>query len=128
MRVGPLSIVAKIGLICLNSHFNGLENLFKALFCKASISIFVDGFANTIYDSPLRYSHIPTIVSGDFDSIRPEVKSFYEKEKAAKVIETPDQDATDFTKAIVILTKHISEYHGGSSPGRSSQKSNIDYI
>ena len=46
----------------------------------ASISIFVDGFANTIFDSPHRHSCIPNFVSGDFDSIRPEVRVFYENQ------------------------------------------------
>ncbi|VDM35851.1 unnamed protein product [Hydatigera taeniaeformis] len=73
----PISIIAFYLITCQN---------------KASISIFVDGFANIIYDSPLRDSHTPNFVSGDFDSIRPEVR------KATRVIETPDQDASDFTK------------------------------
>ena len=42
--------------------------------------MFVDGFANTIFDSPHRFSCIPNFVSGDFDSIRPEVKAFYENQ------------------------------------------------
>ncbi|CDS40725.1 thiamin pyrophosphokinase 1 [Echinococcus multilocularis] len=131
MRAEPFSIVdraTKIGLICLNSRFNGLENLFKVLFCRASISVFVDGFANIIYDGPLRDSHTPNFVSGDFDSIRPEVKSFYEKQKTTKVIETPDQDASDFTKAIAVLLENIGGHCKESSTDRSLRKPDIDYI
>ncbi|VDL48934.1 unnamed protein product [Hymenolepis diminuta] len=110
MIVKPFSLIdpdVKIGLICLNSEVKQLAPLFKALFAKASFSIFVDGFANQIYDSQFKDSHIPDMVSGDFDSIRPDVKEFYEQKKTVQVIETPDQDETDFTKAILLMLESV---------------------
>lgn len=45
----------------------------------AVIRIYVDGAANGVYSHPdiSRSEFMPTLVSGDFDSIRPEVLQFY---------------------------------------------------
>ncbi|KAM7540191.1 hypothetical protein Aperf_G00000033472 [Anoplocephala perfoliata] len=86
------------------------------------MSIFVDGFANKIYDSEFKETHIPNFVTGDFDSIRPEVKEFYSCKDSVQVIETPDQDATDFTKAIMIMLENVQQNAADSS------KPKINYI
>nr|CDS29031.1 thiamin pyrophosphokinase 1 [Hymenolepis microstoma] len=117
MIVNPFSLIdpdVKIGLICLNSDLKNLTPLFTKLFAKASFSIFVDGFANRIYDSQFKDSHFPNMVSGDFDSIRPEVKEFYESKNTVQVINTPDQNETDFTKAILLMVENV--------------QTNLDYI
>lgn len=50
----------------------------------------------------------PDIVCGDFDSIT-EDTLFHIKKLGCKIIHTPDQDATDFTKALRIISPQIEE-------------------
>ncbi|XP_037782476.1 thiamin pyrophosphokinase 1-like [Penaeus monodon] len=51
---------------------------------------------------------LPDLITGDFDSIEPEVLKLYQNENVT-VIHTPDQDETDFTKAVRVLGKYILE-------------------
>ena len=45
---------------------------------------------------------VPDIISGDFDSIRPTILEGHKQQQNTRVIPTPDQDDTDFTKAVQI--------------------------
>ncbi|PIK33414.1 thiamine pyrophosphokinase 1-like protein [Apostichopus japonicus] len=54
---------------------------------------------------------VPDLVTGDFDSIRKEVKSFME-EKGSKIIHTPDQDKTDFRKCLEIVADQVKNEKG----------------
>ncbi|KAK2570161.1 thiamine pyrophosphokinase 1 [Acropora cervicornis] len=71
---------------------------------QASIKAFTDGGANQVHrivgDNLENY--LPDYISGDFDSICPDVMNFY-KAKGVQVIPTPDQNETDLTKCLRIL-------------------------
>ncbi|KAM9553187.1 thiamine pyrophosphokinase 1 isoform 2-T4 [Salvelinus alpinus] len=67
-----------------------------------------DGAANHLYDitTGQQDSFLPDYISGDFDSITAEVKAFY-TEKKCRLIETSDQELTDFTKCLTIMVEEI---------------------
>lgn len=50
----------------------------------------------------------PDLITGDFDSITEETKKYFNS-KQTKYIQTPDQNATDFTKAILVLKPILEE-------------------
>ena len=74
----------------------------------ASVRVAVDGGAN-------RWFHflqgkdcvVPELVTGDFDSIKQNVLSYF-RSKGSEVIATPNQDETDFTKALTEIQSFIT--------------------
>lgn len=96
--------VEKCGLIILNQPLQLQTKLLKTVWPKAKLKVTVDGGTNELYNNTEdeRDKYIPHLITGDFDSVQPNVLQYY-KEKNVEILETPDQDYTDFTKCLQVL-------------------------
>ncbi|KAL3276485.1 hypothetical protein HHI36_011866 [Cryptolaemus montrouzieri] len=81
-------------------------------FSPCKIRLLVDGGAESwvswVESSSQEKCHLlpPHLVTGDFDSIKPETLEKFKQNKAIQIIHTPDQNYTDFTKALVEFNKY----------------------
>jgi len=78
---------------------------FASLWNNASLRVAVDGGGNRWNDvrKAVPTLSYPDMVTGDFDSINPEILFHFKQNEAVEVVGTPDQDETDFTKALRAL-------------------------
>lgn len=75
---------------------------------SAVLRVAVDGGANHlkgIFDSDMLN---PDIICGDFDSVTPENLKFFQ-EQGTIILPTPDQDDTDFTKALKLTLEYLNK-------------------
>ena len=80
------------------------------LWNKAKYRVTVDGGTNRWYQTVLKYrgqiaKPNPDLITGDLDSIHPQVLEHYQHQNDCQIVKTPDQNFTDFTKAIQELNK-----------------------
>ena len=61
-------------------------------------------------------SMVPDAVTGDFDSIRPDVLEFY-RTRGCTIAHDPSQDSTDFDKALRLVEAAQAGYLRSSTPG-----------
>ncbi|XP_001602529.2 thiamin pyrophosphokinase 1 isoform X2 [Nasonia vitripennis] len=96
----------------------GYDMVFR-LWNKAKVTVTVDGGTNrwmnylgeeqteNLLQGKCK-DYLPTLVTGDMDSIEPELLQKMEKIEGTKVIRTPDQNQTDYTKALTQLQLYAS--------------------
>ncbi|XP_058450559.1 thiamin pyrophosphokinase 1 isoform X2 [Malaya genurostris] len=88
--------------ICLHKEY------FRSVWNKAKVRITVDGGTNRWVDFVKENVGVeeqlkpPDLVTGDFDSCTDESMSYVTRLNC-KIIKTPDQNATDFTKSLKVL-------------------------
>lgn len=103
----------------VHNHFDD----YKYIWDQAHFKIAVDGSANILNSRNLLKS--ANIISGDFDSISPQLLSSLRADssspKSPQLLETPNQNETDFTKALNVASSMIPQcnhfialyYHNG---------------
>uniref|UniRef100_A0A3B3YE69 Thiamin pyrophosphokinase catalytic domain-containing protein n=1 Tax=Poecilia mexicana TaxID=48701 RepID=A0A3B3YE69_9TELE len=106
VQKNPLILNILFCCIILFSYSLPTVRLFVFFFSSALLRACADGGANQLYNITAgdRDNFLPDYISGDFDSITPEVKAFY-ADKGCELIETADQDLTDYTKCLVKIKK-----------------------
>jgi thiamine pyrophosphokinase len=94
-------------LLVLNTKVIDECRLIK-LWNNALVRVAVDGGTNRWHEIVTKHNSdedeiikepIPDLITGDLDSIRQDVLEYY-KSKKCSVVKTPDQNYTDFTKAL----------------------------
>ncbi|KAH9391377.1 cAMP-dependent protein kinase subunit [Tyrophagus putrescentiae] len=122
-------------LIALDSESkDGGYAVFIRLWNGAAVRHAVDGGTNYLFDLQQQQQQLlvkskessvelladPHLLTGDMDSVRAEVLTNYKQNPITEVVETPDQDETDFTKAIQVLAKRLQAATTTSSPTKVS--------
>ncbi|XP_015792549.1 thiamin pyrophosphokinase 1 [Tetranychus urticae] len=97
------------GLVILNHALDDLDSNqldnFNNLWQSAKLKLSVDGGTNSLID--LGPTYVPDLITGDFDSIKESTTNYFKK-LGVEIIETPDQNYTDFMKALFVLDeKHM---------------------
>ncbi|CAL7935728.1 unnamed protein product [Xylocopa violacea] len=106
----------KYAVVILNSPLNWKDDMLLHIWKKSQINLTVDGgtyrWLHYLKSQGVdllsgQYSeYVPNLITGDMDSCPP---SILEKLKSmgSIVVETPDQDHTDYTKALLQLEQYI---------------------
>ena len=87
------------------------ENQLIKLWNRANFKVTVDGGTNRWFEIVKKNPNIedksvPDLISGDLDSVSKDVLEHYKSK--CEIVETPDQDFTDFTKAVrIVASKQI---------------------
>ncbi|ODQ55286.1 Thiamin pyrophosphokinase [Saitoella complicata NRRL Y-17804] len=91
------------GVVILNQPIGDDAELFGRIWRNAAVRVCADGGSNRLYDHDSNY--VPDYITGDLDSIRPEVRQHYQQNHNIPVVEDGDQYATDFGKSIKLIQK-----------------------
>ncbi|XP_045446765.1 thiamin pyrophosphokinase 1 [Melitaea cinxia] len=105
----------KYAVLILNRTIPQRNDFIKDLWNNATLTIAVDGgmvhwdnFVNKLTENDRKNMKLPDLITGDFDSITNDVLEKYKK-KGCKTIHTPDQNHTDFTKALKELNNYCEQ-------------------
>ncbi|KAK9355590.1 thiamine pyrophosphokinase [Lipomyces doorenjongii] len=102
---GDNATVKEFALVVLNQPITDLNMLYR-VWSNAAVKICADGGTNRLYaalDESKRSKYKPDFISGDLDSLKPDIRAYYEKELGVPVYYSPDQDSTDFGKCLLQL-------------------------
>jgi len=125
----PFSLISdssKVICLLLNSPTarNRQREVLAQVWNASKLRVAVDGGLNALFQAKEEWRE-PEIVCGDFDSAGKEALDFYRGKEGVHVIETPDQDYIDFTKALMLLKERKCQAEAifaiGETGGRLDQ-------
>ncbi|GLH03139.1 CLUMA_CG005329, isoform A [Gryllus bimaculatus] len=97
------NVCSAYALLILNRPISINRDYLLSLWDRAAVHVTVDGGTNRWYEftekGTCEKCVLPDLITGDMDSVTSEVLGYY-KAKDVEVIQTPDQNETDFTKAL----------------------------
>ncbi|XP_038222918.1 thiamin pyrophosphokinase 1 [Zerene cesonia] len=106
----------KYAVLVLNRPISQSQDFVKGLWNGASFRMTVDGgtthwnkFLKNLSFEDQQAMRLPDMITGDFDSITTDLLQEYKK-KGCKALHTPDQNDTDFTKALMELNNHCKQH------------------
>ncbi|XP_014292586.1 thiamin pyrophosphokinase 1 isoform X1 [Halyomorpha halys] len=94
------------GILVLNRPISICPDIVSSLWHLAKWRITVDGGTNRLFHYTEKHSlnlPLPNCVTGDLDSIKPEILNFCEKQNEILIVCTSKQDCNDFNKALNVL-------------------------
>jgi len=98
------------------------------LWAHAIVVVVADGAANHLYDSAgdeqRRRAMLPHCITGDLDSIRPDVLEFYVG-CGVEIVKQPCQESHDFQKSIAVATQHLSQVNFAVPPSKQGTHSSL---
>jgi len=99
------------GLLLLNVSLRKNIRHLHRMWNSSPIRFVLDGAANHLYENLLMPSgeelSLPHVISGDFDSVRPEILNHF-RTLNVSVVHTPDQDETDLTKGLRLVSDRLA--------------------
>jgi thiamine pyrophosphokinase len=102
------SQVDNVALVFLNSELKGrgAGSVFDRMWSCARFRACADGAANRLHDGlendELRRAHLPDLIKGDLDSIRPDVRDYYSR-LGVDIVLDADQNHHDLDKCLMSL-------------------------
>lgn len=108
----------RVALLILNVEHGPSAVSFAHLWDQSTLRLCADGAANRLYDSldeTTRRSMLPDVISGDLDSIRPEVSDFYSA-AGVEIAGKPEQETNDFEKCLSWLQQRCGAASIGPTP------------
>ncbi|CAM9946902.1 unnamed protein product [Phaeothamnion confervicola] len=107
-------------LIILNSVSAKQLPGLRQLWACTGLRLCADGGANRLHDhlpEPERGLLVPDVIKGDLDSLRPDVREYYES-RGAEVVEAEEQDNNDFEKCLLEAEARLGGGEGGGGGGK----------
>ncbi|XP_047526268.1 thiamin pyrophosphokinase 1 isoform X1 [Pieris napi] len=106
----------KYAVVILNRPLTQKQDFVKSLWNNATVRVTVDGgtthwnnFYKSLANEDKKNIRLPDLITGDFDSITQDVLQEFKK-KGCKAVHTPDQNHTDFTKALIELNNYNEQH------------------
>lgn len=111
------SFYPRNGIVLLNVSLRKNIRHLHRMWNSSPLRYVLDGAANHLYENLLMPSGdalaLPHVISGDFDSVRPEILNHF-KSLNVSIVHTPDQDDTDLTKGLQLISERLPSSSVGS--------------